>query len=159
MTSLDIYAIKERIVAILKDSSNLYSTTPTDKTVLRKIEAGAPSPKAITEPPLPRAWVTSDEIVARVTRQFTVQSNTDAGHQYDLSMKIIFVAEAKDGPKTEEDIDDFTKNIVSQLDSNYDLRAVGGAESTRLAEATHVQTIQDLPAMFKGDRVKGIVRA
>jgi hypothetical protein len=156
LTSLDIYGIKERIVEILKaDTTNLWDSTPSSKTKFRKIEAGAPSPKAIQEPPLPRCWVTSDEIVARVTNQYVVQSNTDFGHQYELPMKILFVAEAKDGSKTEEDIDDFTKAIVEQLDTNYDLRTPGGAESTRLAEATHVQTIQDLPAMFKGDRVKG----
>jgi hypothetical protein len=158
LTSLDIYAVKERIVAILKnDTTNLWDATPSGKTKFRKIEAGSPTPKAITEPPLPRCWVTSDEIVARVTKQFTVQSNTDIGHQYELNLKIIFVAEAKDGPKTEEDIDDFTKAIVEQLDTNYDLRTPGGLESTRLAEATHVDVIQDLPAMFKGDRVKGRV--
>ena len=65
------------------------------------------------------------------------------------------MVEAKDGPSVEEDIDDFTKSIIEKLEGNYDLRAVGGAESTRLAEASQVIQIMDLPAMFKGDRVKG----
>lgn len=153
MTTVDLFAIKERLVTILKSDSNLFSTTPSDKTKLRKIEAGSPSPKAIYEPPLPRCWVTSDTTVANISRIATVSSNTYNGQEYDIRLQIIFVVEAKDGPKTEEDIDDFTKTIIEKLETNYDLR--DGAESTRVAESSEVLQIMDLPAMFKGDRVRG----
>ena len=158
MTSIDFFAIKEKIVLILKDdTTNLFSSTPTDKTKFRKIEAGAPSPKAIFEPPLPRCWVSSDVIVANIRDTAVVQSNAPKGKEYDLRIAITFVVEAKDGPKTEEDIDDFTKSIIDQLETNYDLRTPSGAESTRVAEASEVTQIMDLPAMFKGDRVRGRV--
>ena len=153
---MDLFAIKERIVDILKsDTTNLWDSTPSDKTKFRKIEAGSPSPKAIQEPPLPRLWVTSDDVVANVSHISVVKDNVHLGDEYDIRIKILFVVEAKDGSKTEEDIDDFTKSIIEKLEGNYDLRAVGGAESTRLAEASQVIQIMDLPAMFKGDRVKG----
>jgi len=153
---VDLFAIKERIVDILKsDTTNLWDSTPSDKTKFRKIEAGSPSPKAIQEPPLPRLWVTSDDVVANVSHVAVVENNIHLGDEYDIRIKILFVVEAKDGSKTEEDIDDFTKSIIEKLEGNYDLRAVGGAESTRLAEASQVIQIMDLPAMFKGDRVKG----
>ena len=153
---MDLFAIKERIVDILKsDTTNLWDSTPSDKTKFRKIEAGSPSPKAIQEPPLPRLWVTSDDVVANVSHVAVVENNIHLGDEYDIRIKILFVVEAKDGSKTEEDIDDFTKSIIEKLEGNYDLRAVGGAESTRLAEASQVIQIMDLPAMFKGDRVKG----
>ena len=153
---MDLFAIKERIVDILKsDTTNLWDSTPSDKTKFRKIEAGSPSPKAIQEPPLPRLWVTSDDVVANVSHVSIVKDNVHLGDEYDIRIKILFVVEAKDGSKTEEDIDDFTKSIIEKLEGNYDLRAVGGAESTRLAEASQVIQIMDLPAMFKGDRVKG----
>ena len=156
MTTVDLFAIKERIVEILKaDTTNLYSSTPSDKTKFRKIEAGSPSPKAIHEPPLPRCWVTSDDTVALVKPLAIVQSNISKGEEYDFRIKILFVAEAKDGPKTEEDIDDFTKAIIEQMEANYDLRTPGGLESTRVAEASQVLAIRDLPGIFKGDRVRG----
>jgi len=156
LTTVDLFAIKERIVDILKsDTTNLWDSTPSDKTKFRKIEAGSPSPKAIQEPPLPRLWVTSDDVVANVSHVAVVENNIHLGDEYDIRIKILFVVEAKDGSKTEEDIDDFTKSIIEKLEGNYDLRAVGGAESTRLAEASQVIQIMDLPAMFKGDRVKG----
>ena len=156
MTTVDIFAIKERIVDILKsDTTNLWDSTPSSKTKFRKIEAGSPSPKAIQEPPLPRLWVTSDDVVANVSHITTVKDNVHLGDEYDIRIKILFVVEAKDGPSVEEDIDDFTKAIIEKLEGNYDLRAVGGAESTRLAEASQVTQIMDLPALFKGDRVKG----
>ena len=156
MTTVDLFAIKERIVDILKsDTTNLWDSTPSSKTKFRKIEAGSPSPKAIQEPPLPRLWVTSDDVVANVSHVSIVKDNVHLGDEYDIRIKILFVVEAKDGSKTEEDIDDFTKSIIEKLEGNYDLRAVGGAESTRLAEASQVIQIMDLPAMFKGDRVKG----
>jgi hypothetical protein len=156
LTSLDIYGIKERIVEILKaDTTNLWDSTPSSKTKFRKIEAGAPSPKAIQEPPLPRCWVTSDEIVAIARPLMVADSNASLGEEYDVRIKIIFVVEAKDGPKTEEDIDDFTKSIIDQLESNYDLRTPGGLESTRVAEGSEIIQITNLPVIFQGDRVKG----
>jgi len=158
LTSLDLFAIKERVVEILKsDTTNLWDSTPSSRTKFRKIEAGAPSPKAIQEPPLPRCWVTSDQNVATQTHHLVVTNNQGNGEEWDIRLLIYMVVEAKDGPKTEEDIDDFTKSIVELLDNNYDLREPGGLESTRLAEASEIIAITDLPAMFKGDRVKGRV--
>jgi hypothetical protein len=158
LTTVDLFAIKERIVDILKsDTTNLWDSTPNDKTKFRKIEAGSPSPKAIQEPPLPRLWVTSDDVVANVSHVSVVKDNVHLGDEYDIRIKILFVVEAKDGYKTEEDIDDFTKSIIEKLEANYDLRAVGGAVATRLAESSQVTQIMDLPSQFKGDRVKGRV--
>ena len=56
---------------------------------------------------------------------------------------------------TEEKIDDFTKLIIEKLEANYDLRNTSGTESTRVAESSRVTQIMDLPALFRGDRVKG----
>jgi hypothetical protein len=158
MTSIDFFGIKERIVSILKDdTTNLFDSTPSSKTKFRKIEAGSPTVKGINQPPLPRLWVTSDDLVANVTNTAIIQANIPKGKEYDLRIKIMFVVEAKDGPKTEENIDDFTKNIINQLETNYDLRTPGGAESTRLAESSEIIQIMDIPAIFKGDTVKGRV--
>ena len=160
MTTIDLFAVKERIVDILKaDTTNLWPSNdnPTDKTKFRKIEAGAPSPKAAQEPPLPRCWITSDTIVADVNHLAVVSGNVHKGDEYVCRINVVFVVEAKDGPKTEEDVDDFTKAIIEQIDANYDLRTPGGLESTRVAESSEPTSIQDLPAMFKGDRVKGRV--
>ena len=156
MTTVDLFAIKERIVEILKsDTTNLWDATPNDKTKFRKIEAGSPSTKAIQEPPLPRLWVTSDDVVANISHIAVIKDNVHLGEEYDIRIKILFVVEAKDGYKTEEDLDDFTKSIIEKLETNYDLR--NGAESTRLAESSQVTQIMDLPTLFKGDRVKGRV--
>lgn len=155
MTTIDLFAIKQRIVEILQSDTNLYDSTPSDKTKFRKIEAGSPSPKAIQEPPLPRLWVTSDDVVANINHVAVIENNIHKGDEYDIRIKIIFVVEAKDGPTTEEKIDDFTKLIIEKLEANYDLRNTSGTESTRVAESSRVTQIMDLPALFKGDRVKG----
>jgi hypothetical protein len=158
LTTVDLFAIKERFVDILKsDTTNLWDSTPSSKTKFRKIEAGSPSPKAIQEPPLPRLWVTSDDVVANVSHVSVVKDKVHLGDEYDIRIKILFIVEAKDGSKTEESIDDFTKSIIEKLEANYDLRAVGGAVATRLAESSQVVQIMDLPSLFKGDRVKGRV--
>lgn len=153
MTTVDLFAIKERIVTILKANSSLFSSQPSDKTKFRKIEAGSPSPKAIQEPPLPRCWVTSDDTVATVKPLGIIANNISQGEEYEIRIKIIFASEAKDGPKTEEKVDDFTKLIINTLESNYDLR--NGAESTRVAESSEVVAIRELPSYLKGDRVRG----
>lgn len=158
MTSIDFFGIKERIVEILKnDTTNLWDSTPSDKTKFRKIEAGSPTTKGINQPPLPRCWVTSDDLIANVSNVAIVSSNVPNGKEYDFRIKVMFVVESKDGPKTEEDIDDFTKAIINQLETNYDLRTPGGAESTRLAESSEITQVMNLPTMFKGDTVKGRV--
>jgi hypothetical protein len=158
MTSIDFFGIKERIVEILKnDTTNLWDSTPSDKTKFRKIEAGSPTTKGINQPPLPRLWITSDDVVANISNVAIVSGNAPNGKEYDFRIKIMFVVEAKDGPKTEEDIDDFTKSIINQLETNYDLRTPGGLESTRLAESSEITQIMDLPAQFKGDTVRGRV--
>lgn len=159
MTNLDIFAIKERIVTILKaDTTNLWDSTPSSRSKFRKIEAGAPSPKAIQEPPLPRCYVTSDINVANKVRSISaINDNAHTGEEWEINLQIYMVLEAKDGPKTEENLDDLTKAVIEQLETNYDLRTVGGAESTRLAEKSDITGIQDLPAQFKGDRVRGRV--
>ena len=153
MTTVDIFGIKQRIVTILKAQSSLFSTQPSDKTKFRKIEAGSPSPKAIQEPPLPRCWVTSDDTVAIVKPLGVIANNISQGEEYDVRIKIIFATEAKDGPSTEEKIDDFIKTIINTLEVNYDLRS--GAESTRVAESSEVLAIKELPSYLKGDRVRG----
>jgi len=160
MASIDIFGIKEQIVAILKsDTSNLYDATPSQgvKTKFRIIEAGAPSKLNINQPPLPRLWVTHDTLIANVRHMASIVSNASKGQEYDLRINCIFVVEAKSGPATEEDIDDFTKLIIDKIEGNYDLRDNGGAESTSKANSSQVISIQDLPAMFKGDRVMGRV--
>jgi len=158
MSSIDIFGIKEQIVAILQsDTTNLYDATASDKTKFRKIEAGAPSKLNINQPPLPRMWVTHDTLIANVSHITTIGSNASNGQQYDLRINIIFVVEEKNGPDTEEGIDDFTKLIIDKIEGNYDLRDNGGAESTSKADSSQVISIQDLPQMFKGDRVMGRV--
>ncbi len=157
MASVDFFGIKERIVAILKaDTTNLWWTNnnPSTKLKFGKIEAGAPSPKAMQEPPLPRCWITDDNPISNVKIITDVASNTPNGTTYELNFKIIFIVEAKDGPKTEEDIDDFTKAIIEQIQGNYDLRTPGGAESTRLADKSEIIQILKIPNMV-GDRVQG----
>ncbi len=102
-------------------------------------------------------WVTSDTLVANVVHSAIVGSNVVGGQEYDVRINIVFAVEAKDGPDTEEDIDDFTKKIIDKMEANFDLRDNGGAESTRVCDSSTILSIQDLPAMFKGDRVKGRV--
>ena len=88
MTTVDLFAIKERIVDILKsDTANLWDSTPSDKTKFRKIEAGSPSPKAIQEPPLPRLWVTSDDVVANVSHVAVIENNAHLVRNMTLELK------------------------------------------------------------------------
>ncbi len=160
MASVDLFAVKEKIVAILKaDTTNLWRTlsNPSSRSKFRKIEAGAPSPSAIQEPPLPRLWVTDEDSIATITNFSHIASNVNFATTYKLNMKIIFVVEAKDGPKTEEDCDDFCKSIIEQLQGNFDLRDDGGNESTQLAIDTEFTKIERLKGL-KGDRVQGRIR-
>ena len=157
MTAVDFFGVKERIVSILKaDTTNLWWTlsNPSTRSKFRKIEAGSPSPGALQEPPLPRLWVTDDDTIANIKNFSHIASNINFATNYELNMKIIFVIEAKDGPKTEEDCDDFCKAIIEQLQGNFDLRTDGGAESTQLAIDTEFTRIEKLRGIT-GDRVQG----
>lgn len=160
MTSVDFFGIKERIVEILKaDTTNLWWTNedPSTKLKFRKIEAGAPTPKAADEPPLPRCWITDDNPIssAKILHTNAAGGNTPNITEYELNYKIIFIAEAKDGQKTEEDLDDFAKSIIDQIQSNDDLRdPATGLIASRLADRTQVTQILKLPNTV-GDVVQG----
>ncbi len=159
MTSVDFFAVKEKIVAILKsDTTNLWwsNNAPANNTKFRNIQAGSPLPLGIQESPLPRLWVTDDDIIANIKNFGAVQSNTPKGTTYDINLKIVFVDEAKDGPTTENKLDDFQKAIIEKLQGNIDLRTPAGAESTQLALNTKITQIQKLKE-FEGDGVLGRV--
>lgn len=156
MTSLDFFGIKERVVDILKnDTTNIYSSTPKDKTLFRKIDAGAPDNNVVKEGPFPRMWVTNDDLMASAEITTNVSSNSVNGTRYTYRIKIIIAVSGKNGPKTEETLDDFTKVIIEKLQSNYDLRTPGGLESTRRADSSHVEQIRILNNNLTGDSVQG----
>lgn len=155
MASVDFFAIKEKIVAILKnDTTNIFASSPTDKTKFRKITAGMPDEHDVEKGPYPRIWISNDILMSTVKNMAVVSSNAQLGRHYDIRIKIIMAVETKDSEKSEETLDDFTKVVIEKLESDYDLRTVGGAESTRVADASHVSEIRDWDPKLKGDGIR-----
>lgn len=156
MSSIDFFAIKEKIRDILKnDTTNIFASSPSDKSKFRRITAGAPNEFTKPEGPYPRMWITNDNLMATVRNLATVGSNAQQGRQYDIRIKIIMAVESKSSESSEEDIDDFTKVVIEKLETDYDLRTIGGAESTRVADWSYVSEIRDLDPRFKADGIRG----
>ncbi len=157
-TEPDFFGIKERIVAILKDdTTNLFSATPTDKTKFRLIQAGAPDLNKPIQGPFPRIFVTNDDDIDTMVRRGSIVSNAPKTTRHEMKFKIIFVVDGKDGPDTEEKIDDFTKLILQKLKEFSDLRNPGGAESTQLADTSFPERITIFNRDLIGSNVQGRV--
>ncbi len=156
MAAIDYWAIKERIVTILKnDTANLFSATPSNKTKFRLIEAGAPDSNKPLKGNLPRIFVTNDNIVDEIVSVGSKVSNAGKMFRHTMRFLIIAVADAKHGPKAEEIIDDFVKLIIEKLRTISDLRTPGGAESTQLADDSVVERVDILNADLIGTDITG----
>jgi len=158
MAAIDYFGIKERIVAILKnDTTNLFSATPSDKTKFRLIEAGAPDRNKASKGPLPRIYVTNDDLVDEMKEIGAKVSNAPKMIKHTMRFLIIVMVDAKDGPKAEETIDDFCKLIIEKLRTLSDLRTPGGAESSQLADESMVERINVINREFIGSNITGRV--
>jgi len=156
LAAIDYFGIKQRIVDILKnDTTNLFSATASDKTKFRKIEAGAPDLNKPLQGPLPRIFVTNDNIVDEIVSVGSTISNAGKMFRHTMRFLIIAVADGKDGPKAEETIDDFVKLIIEKLRTDVDLRTIGGAESTQLADTSMVERVDILNRDLIGTDITG----
>ena len=121
-TEIDLFAIKERIVTILKDDTvNLFSTTPSDKTKFRKIEAGAPDLNKPLQAPLPRIFITSDDVIDESVQRGSTVTRSPKAMEHSMRFLIMLVVDGKDGPKAENTADDFVKKILEKLELHNDL--------------------------------------
>ena len=122
VTEVDYWAMKERIATILKDdTTNLYNASASDKTKFRKIEAGAPDLNKPVQGPLPRIFITNDDVFDRMKSVTVVQTRNHKMTEHLMVFKIIAICEGKDGPDAEEKIDDFTKLILEKIKNHQDL--------------------------------------
>ena len=154
-TDIDLFAIKEKIVDILDSDSTLFSATGASDKV-RKIEAGAPRmSELVRETTLPHIWVTNDVILESIRPSTISESNNANVTVHTINLRVIIIADEKDGFKAEEVLDDFVKLIKEDIQENYDLRTPGGAESTSVADSCVVTGVSVLDSTITGRHRQG----
>ena len=155
-TDVDVFAVKEQIVDILDSNATIFDATGANGKV-RLIEAGAPRMKdnLIVETTLPHIWVTNDNTIDEVKITNSTQSNAPKVTTHTLGLKIILLAQEKDGFKVEEVLDDFVKLINEEITENYDLRDPGGLESTSVADSCIVKRVTELSPAMTGKSRQG----
>ncbi len=153
---VDLFAIKQRIVDILDSNTTLFDATGASGKV-RKIEAGAPrmTDNLIVETTIPHIWVTNDAIIDDITIENIVQGNAPQFTKHNISLKILLLAQEKDGFKVEEVLDDFVKLINEEITENYDLRQPAGAESTSVADSCIIRRVTEMGAAMTGKSRQG----
>jgi len=138
-TDLDLYAIKERIEAVLENNSTLYDDTGANSKV-RQIDAGAPDLNAISrETVLPHIFITNDDIIEDITQEAPTISNAAKTLEHTVNFLIILVVDGKDGPKAEETADDFAKLIKEEITGNTDLRDPSNGSDPKVARCLITQ--------------------
>lgn len=148
-TDIDLWEIKKQVVDILDSNATIFDATGANSKV-RKIDTGAPRMKGnlIVETTLPHIWVTNDTVIDEVRVRNSTESNAPKTTEHTLGLKIILLAEEKDGFDVEEVLDDFVKLITEEITENYDLRDPGGAENTSVVDSCIVKRVMELsPAM------------
>ncbi len=137
-TDIDTWAIKEKIVAILKTNATLFSATGASGKV-RQINAGAPNLNDIkNESILPIIYVTNAENFDSIKYNGIVKSNAIKFVRHVINLSIILLVEGKDGPKAEESADDFVKLIHETIEADYDLTGVGSASVDSCRITSHI---------------------
>lgn len=122
VTELDIWAIKERIIAILQNDSDLYSATgATGK--LRKILTGYISDTNTSLTPM--AFVTNSQRVETISPG-SVISNAWKSLNHKIRFEIHVIVDGKAPEKLEEKLDDFRKLIYEVIEENNQLELVIG---------------------------------
>lgn len=155
-TDVDYWELKKQVVDILDSNSTLFDAAGANSKV-RLIDVGAPRMKddLIVETTLPHIWVTNDSTTDILEQSNSVESNAVNVTKHIIGLKIILLAEEKDGFDVEEVLDDFTKLINEILEANYDLRDPGGAESTSQADSCKITRITEMSSQITGKARQG----
>ena len=154
---VDLFAIKLRIVDILDSQTTLFDATGASGKV-RLIEAGAPRMKGnlIVETTLPHIWVTNEPVIDDIREPTTTEGDASKVLTHTLSLKIILLAQEKDGFDVEEVLDDFVKIINEEISGNHELHnPVGGADP--LADYCYVRRVAELSSQMTGKSRQGRV--
>ena len=148
MASPDVWNIKERIVDILDSQSNLFDATGANDKV-RLITSGAPRMRALVkETTLPQIWVTSEPTIDIVTRRVSVAADAAKSYEHIIKLKLIVIAQEKDGQKVEEVLDDFVVLIIDELAANYHLKTPAGADA--LVDSCNLERVTELDQSITG---------
>lgn len=117
VTELDIFAIKERIEAILENDTDLYDATGASATKLRQIVVGHPEEKTL---PSRHAFITNAERYESI-RPVSVISNAWLSLTHDIDFEIHVILKGKSSRDMEEQFDDFRKLIYEAIEENNQL--------------------------------------
>jgi hypothetical protein len=122
VTAPDVWAIKERIQAILQNDTDLFTTTgEADK--LRKILVGYTDTQTSV---LPMAFITNAQR-NRASTAVSVISNEWKAVNSVINLEIHIIVDGKNSAKLEERLDDFMKLVEETISENNQLEEpVGG---------------------------------
>ena len=119
VTELDIFAIKERIVAILQNDTGLYDATGASATKLRKILTGYIDTHTTSLTPL--AFVTNSQRLESVSPGAVI-SNAWVSLTHKIRFEIHIIVDGRAPETLEEKLDDFRKLIYETLEENNQLK-------------------------------------
>lgn len=123
MVEIDIWAIKQRIVEIIKADTTLNPAKITSKAALRTIETGAPYINELSEVSVtPAVFVTDHIRTDEIDQPVVSESNTPNTLNHKIRLMILVLADGKDGAESEQNVNGFVKRILEILEANQHLR-------------------------------------
>jgi len=153
-TDLDHDAIKEKIVAILKANSTLF-TSSAEANKIRAIEVGFPQATfqgaQLSDAMLPYIYVTNSDAPFETITTGDVVSNAIVVSYHTFNYDIVVVTLNMDSRVAENSLDDFQKLILETFTADHSLTGVGSA-SVDNCSVTRVDRLR----VGTGDRGRGI---
>ena len=129
-TELDHDVIKQKIVAILKANTSLYTTTA-EEGELRAIEVGFPQASfnagQLSDAMLPYAYVTNSTSPFETIRTGIVVSNAQKIVEHFFNYDIVVVVLEKDARAAEVLLDELQKLILQTIEADHNLTGAGSA--------------------------------
>ena len=116
VTELDLFGIKERIVAIMQNDTDLYTNTA-EANKLRRIVAGFSDDEKV----LPMAFITNSQNLEAIS-PVSVISNAWNSLTHTIDFEIHVIVNGKSSQAVEEKLDDFRKLIYEVIEENNQLK-------------------------------------
>jgi len=124
---LDHDVIKQKIVAILKANTSLFTTTA-EAGELRSIEVGHPQGVNLADAMPPFAFVTNGTTPFETITTGSIVSNAQKILEHTFNYDITVVVLEKDAREAEIVLDEFQKLVLQTLEADYNLTGSGSAD-------------------------------
>ena len=121
-TEISHQNVKQRIVDIFKNDTNVYPQVAEKDGKAREVYVGFPNGKETEDSMEPYIFVTSANLYETIIPESVSQNDAFVALEHTVRYLIVFVAQGNDARDTESQLDSMQKRIMESIENNYQLK-------------------------------------